>query len=165
MQLLNRYFFPYAAFLILTAIYCVEPDRRTTALSVGVLLVSAAVNHWFVRYSYRIVRWTRFLRAAQVWLNYVWSVPLVYLLGGWWAPMWLLLAMAPATAAMFQSRRQTLLTAMLSALTLLALYWYRGVEGPVAWGQALVHASFIIVFSMLIHSLNQLALRLRDSRI
>lgn len=161
MQLLNRYFFPFAAFLILSAIYFTRPEPRIVYWSVGILVFSVLANHWFVRNSYRLVRWTRFLRLFQVGLNLLWSVPLVYLLGGFWAPMWLLMLTAPATAALYLSRLQAFATALLSSLVLLGLYSLRGLEGTVAWGQAFTHALFILIFTLFIHSLGQVALRAR----
>lgn len=161
MQLLNRYFFPFAAFLILSAVYLTRPEPHIVYWSVGILVFSVLVNHWFVKNSYRMVRWTRFLRLIQVGLNLLWSVPLVYLLGGFWAPVWLLMLTAPATAALYLSRSQAFATALVSSLTLLGLYYLRGLEGAIAWGQALTHGLFILIFTLFIHALGQVALRLR----
>ena len=84
MNLLNRYFSPFAALLILAAVYFSEPDPRTRNLSWGVLLVSTAVNWWLSTNTYRFVGWAGRLRTLQIWLNFVWAVPLFYLLGGFW---------------------------------------------------------------------------------
>ncbi|MBI4051569.1 MAG: hypothetical protein HY400_03595 [Elusimicrobia bacterium] len=162
MQFLNSYFTPFAAFLVLSALYFSAPDPWTIWLSVGVLMLSGGINYWFSKNTYRYIYWTKTLRWLQVWLNFIWSVPLFYLLGGWWAPMWLLFLMAPATAALYEGRRSTFLTAFCSSSTLLLLYKLRGLEGGMAWGQALVHSAFIIFFSLFVHSLSQMALRLRS---
>lgn len=162
MQLLNRCFTPFAAFLILTAIFFSEPDRRTTAYAIGIWVLSLAVNAWFSANVYRFIGWARHLRALQVAMNFVWAVPLVYLLGATWAPMWLLLTMAPATAALTMGFKGTLGVGGLSAGTLLGLYALRGIEGAAAWGMAFVHAAFLVLFSLFVHALAQTALRLRD---
>ena len=162
MQLLNRYFTPFAAFLILTAIFFSEPGRKTTTYASLIWLVSLIVNAWFSANTYRFIGWSQYLRAFQVGMNFIWAVPLVYLLGATWAPMWLLFAMAPATAALTMGFRSTLGVGCLSAGTLLGLYALRGVQGTAAWGMAFVHAAFLILLSLFVHALAQTALRLRD---
>lgn len=162
MNLLNRYFAPFAAILIISAVYFTEPDDRTRKLSIGVFIASLLVNWWLTANTYRWVGWASRLRTLQIWLNYVWAVPLFYLLGGFWGPMWLLFVLAPVTAALYCGWGQTLATAAVSAGTMLGLYWLRGLEGDVAWGMAAIHAAFIVLMSLFIYSLAQAALRLRD---
>lgn len=167
MNLLNLYFTPFATMLVLAAIYFTDPDKTTRNLSFGVLLVSLAVNHWFTRNTYRFVGWSSRLKIIQVWLTFLWCIPLFYLLVGYWAPMWLLFVMPPVTAALYQGRWQTLLTAAVSGATMLGVYHLRsaslGLElGEMAWAMAGIHAAFIIVLALFVHSLAQTALRLRD---
>ena len=164
MNLLNRYFSPFAALLIVTAVYFSEPDPRTRNLSWAVLVASALVNWWLSANTYRFVGWAGRLRMLQIWLNFVWAVPLFYLLGGFWAPMWLLFVMAPVTAALYGGLAQTLLTALVSAGTMLVLYRLHGAEGAQAWGMAMTHAAFIVIMSLFTYSLAQTALKLRDLR-
>lgn len=166
--MLNRYFAPFALLLILSAIWFSEPDPRDYKLSLMILAASALSSWWLDRNTYRFVSWARQMRLLQVWLNFVWTVPLFVLLHPYWAPMWLLFVMAPATAALIMGFGQTLFTALVSAGTMLAIYWGRGVFaeglGPAA-GQAFVHAAFIVVFSLFVHALAQTALRLRDANV
>lgn len=162
MNLLNRFFTPFAAILILSAVWFGAPERAAVRWSVGVWLVSIGVNWWLSRNIYRFVGWAPYLRGLQVWLNFVWAVPLFWLLQGFWGPMWLLFVMAPVTAAITQGWGQTLFTACASAATMLVLYWLRGLEGDAAWGMAGVHAVFIVIFSLFVNTLAETALRLRD---
>lgn len=166
MQLLNRYFTPFALILILSAIYFSEPDPRSYKLSLGILAASVIINWWFSANTYRFIHWARQMRALQIWLNFFWAVPLFYLLQPYWGPMWLLFVMAPATSALYMGRWHTLATALVSSATMLAIYYRRGVfeMGPAA-GMAAVHACFIIFFSLFVHSLAQTALRLRDANL
>lgn len=166
MQMLNRYFTPFALMLILTAVYFSEPDPRDYKLSLAILCVSTVVNWWLSASAYRFINWARQMKALQVWLNFIWAVPLFYLLQPYWAPVWLLFVMGPATAALYMGRAMTLGVAAVSSATMLAIYYRRGVfEGGLgpAGGQAFVHAGFIIVFSLFVHGLAQAALRLRDA--
>jgi hypothetical protein len=173
MQMLNRYFAPFALMLILTAIgFTVEnptdfrgwdPSYKT---ALGILAVSTVVNWWISKNTYRWVQWARILRQAQIWLALVWTIPLFWLLQPFWAPMWLLFVMAPVTAALYSDKAETGVCAVLSSAAMLFIYYKRGAFdggiGP-AGGMAIVHASFIVVFSMFVQSLAQTALRLRDA--
>lgn len=164
MQMLNRYFTPFALILILSAIFFSEPEPKAYWMSLSILAISTLVNWWLARNSYRFIHWVRQMRTVQVWLNFLWSVPLFYLLQQFWGPMWLLFMMAPVTAALYMGRWQTFGTAMVSALTMLGIYYSRGVfDSPQAGGQALVHASFIVIFALFVRALAQNALRLRDA--
>lgn len=167
MNLLNVYFTPFATALVLVALYFSEPEPMVKRLSFGVLLLSLIVNHWFTRNIYRFVGWSSRLKTFQVWLNFLWSVPLFYLLGAYWGPMWLLFTMSPVTSALYQGRWQTLGTACVSSATMLGLYYLRSASlglplGEVVWAMAFVHAAFIVVLSLFVHALAETALRLRD---
>jgi len=164
MQMLNRYFTPFALILILSAIYFSEPEPADTKMSLAILAVSILVNWWFSANTYRFIHWSRQMRVLQVWINFIWSAPLVYLLVPYWAPMWLLFVMAPVTSALYMNFWQTLGTSLVSAGTMLLVYYFKNLlEGP-ALGMACVHASFIVIFSLFVHSLAQAALRLRDAK-
>lgn len=164
MQMLNRYFTPFALALILSAIYFGEPEPRAYKISLGILSASILVNWWLSANTYRFIRWTRQMRVVQVWLNYVWAAPLFWLLQPFWGPMWLLFVMAPVTAALYLGRWQTLATGAVSAGTMLGIYYVRGVfDGGPAAGMAFVHALFIVVFALFVHALAQTALRMRDA--
>jgi hypothetical protein len=167
MNLLNLYFTPFATALVLAAIYFSEPDKTTRDLAFLVLLIQLITNHLFTRYTYRIVGWAGRMKTIQIWLTFVWAIPLFYLLGTYWGPMWLLFTMAPTTAALYQGRWQTLVMAALSGATMLVLCGLRahllGLElGEQLWAMAAVHAVFIVVIAMFVHALAQTALRMRD---
>lgn len=166
MQMLNRYFTPFALILILSAIYFSQPDPRDYKISLAILLASILINWWLSKNMYRIPILARNIRKIQVWLNYLWAVPLFYLLQPYWGPMWLLFVMAPVTAALYFRFWQTLATSVVISSTMLTIYYYRGVfDGGPAAGMACVEACFIIIFSLFIHGLAQTALRLRDANV
>ena len=173
MQMLNRYFAPFALLLIFSGIWFTADNptdvRHWDAAykySLGVVALSALVNWWFSANTYRFIHWSRWLRQAQIWLNFLWAVPLFWFLQPFWAPSWLLFVMGPATAALYVGRTETIVTATASASSMLFIYYKRGVFdgglGP-AGGMALVHASFIMIFALFVHGLAQAALRMRDA--
>ena len=168
MNLLNLYFVPFAAVLVLVALYFSGPEAHSTSrIAFGVLAASLGVNFWFSRYTYRFVGWANALRVAQVWVSFLWSVLLFYLLFPFCAPTWLLVVLPAVAAALHQGRWQTLLTGCVSGGAVLGVYylrWKGELAGPELWSQAFVHAAFIPVLSLFVHALAQTALRMRDLR-
>ena len=170
MQMLNRYFTPFALILISLAFYYRVPEEGETGLpmdiklSIAIVAASVLVNWWLSANKYRFIRWATALRHGQVWINYLWSALLVYFLVPYWAPMWLLLVMAPVAAALSLGKGATWISGLVSAGTMLGIYAHRGMapEGP-AFGMALAHAAFIVIFSLFVHALAEAALRLRDA--
>lgn len=162
MQMLNRYFTPFALALILSAVYFSEPEPRATKIAVGILLADVVLNWLIGRNQYRWVAWAPRFRQLQIWLNFIWAVPLFYLLYPYWAPMWLLFVMAPTAAALTTTRLETVTCSTVSAAAMLGLYWARQPLEGVALGMALSHAVFIVIFSLFVHGLAQTALRMRD---
>ncbi len=164
MQMLSRYFTPFALVLILSAVYFREDlEAGTTKLAIGILVADVLTNWWIGKNQYRWVAWAGRLRHIQVWLNLVWAVPLFYLLYPYWGPMWLLFVLAPTAAALTTSKLETVLCSLAAAGAMIGIICVRQpLEGP-ALGMVLSHAAFIVIFSLFVHSLAQTALRLRDA--
>jgi len=162
MHLLNRFFGPFAAVLVATAVFYSNPDPFNVWACVGIIVVAVASNAWIARNVYRYILWTRYMRHAQIWANYVWALALFCLLGKYWGPSWLLLIVAPVSAAVQGGRNETLLAAAVSGGSLLAVYKFWGVEGGYAWGQAFDHAIFLCALPLFIHSLAQSSMRVRQ---
>lgn len=184
MHILNHFFIPFALILIGFAIYFSEPETAVTRLSFAVLLAAFALNFWINRNTYRFMRWIRALRVGLVWLNLLTAAVLFYLLGGYWAPMWLLFTMPSAAGAMFMTRTGTALTASASAALMMGIYLFRGARFALiadpevatygdalrqvlangqVWGQAAIHALFIIVFALFVQSMSEMVVKMRDS--
>ncbi|HBE88006.1 MAG TPA: hypothetical protein DDW67_02570 [Elusimicrobia bacterium] len=184
MHILNHFFIPFALILIGFAIFFSEPETAVTRFSFAVLLAAFALNFWINRNTYRFVRWIRALRAATVWVNLLTAAVLFYLLGGYWAPMWLLFTMPPAAGGMFMTRAGTALTACAAAALMLGIYLFRGARFALiadpeittyadalrqvlatgqVWGQAAIHALFIIVFALFVQAMSEMVVKMRDS--
>ena len=163
MQMLSRYFTPFALVLILLAVQFGEAEPRTTKIAIAILVADVLLNWWIGRNQYRWVGWAGRFRQLQVWLNLFWAVPLFYLLYPYWGPMWLLFVLAPTAAALTTSKLETVLCSLAAAGSMIAIIRSRQpLEGP-ALGMVLSHAVFIVIFALFVHSLAQTALRLRDS--
>jgi hypothetical protein len=168
MQMLNRYFTPFALILIALAVYF-RPDEfqgaglHAAMLAVAILAADVLLNWWIARNQYRWVGWAPRLRQLQVWLNLVWAIPLFYLLYPYWAPMWLLFTTAPTAAGLTTSRRETLACSLAAAGTMIGIYWLRQPLAGAFLGMALSQAAFIVIFALFVNGLAQTALRLRDA--
>jgi hypothetical protein len=172
MQMLNRYFAPFALLLILSAIFFTVENPMdfgrwdgSFKAALAIVAASGAVNWWFSANTYRYIHMARVLRQGQIWINFALAVPLFWLLQPYWGPMWLLFLLPPATSAMYAGKTETMATAAVSSASMLLIYYKRGVFdgglGP-AGGMAVVHATFVLVFSMFVSGLAETALRLRD---
>ncbi|HNT98439.1 MAG TPA: hypothetical protein PKK31_09260 [Elusimicrobiales bacterium] len=184
MHILNHFFIPFALILIGFAIYFSEPETAVTRLSFAVLLAAFALNVLINRNTYRFMRWIRALRVGLVWLNLLTAAVLFYLLGGYWAPMWLLFTMPSAAGAMFMGRAGAGLTAAAAAALMMAIYLFRGARFALIadpgittyaealrqvlatgqlWGQAAIHALFIVVFALFVQAMSEMVVKMRDS--
>ncbi|MBI4802348.1 MAG: hypothetical protein HY796_07470 [Elusimicrobia bacterium] len=168
MHILNYYFTPFAVILIIFAIYFSEPEKSVTWASFAILAASFAVNYWFSKNAYRFMRWSRKIRSIIVWLYLITSVALFYLLGSYWAPMWLLFLIAPASSAMFMKKLQVFIVAFVSAASMLGVYYVKSLIleeslGTQLWAMASVQAMFVIFFSMFVAAMSEMILKVRDS--
>ena len=165
MQMLSRYFTPFALILIFSAVYFGEPEPQATKIAVAILLCDVLLNWWIGRNQYRWAGWAARLRQLQVWLNFIWAVPLFYLLYPYWGPMWLLFVLAPTAAALTTSRLEPVVCSLTAAGAMIAVIcWRQPLEGAFL-GMVVSHAAFIVIFALFVHSLAQTALRLRDSNL
>jgi len=163
MQMLSRYFTPFALVLILLAVQFGEAEPLTTKIAIAILIADVLVNWWIGRNQYRWVGWAGRFRQMQVWFNLIWAVPLFYLLYPYWGPMWLLFVLAPTAAALTTSRLETVLCSLAAAGSMIGIIaWRQPLEGP-ALGMVLSHAAFIVIFALFVHSLARTALRMRDA--
>ena len=168
MHILNYYFTPFAIILIVFAIYFSEPEKSVTYASFAILAASFATNYWFTKNTYRFMRWMHNIRAIMVWLNLITSAVLFYMLMPYWAPVWLLFIIAPATSAMFMKKSGVLLISIASAASMLGVYYVKSVmlEMPFSqqlWAMASCHAMFVVFFSMFVAAMSEMILKVRDS--
>jgi len=168
MHILNYYFTPFAIILIVFAVYFSEPEKNITYASFAILATAFGANYWFTKNTYRFMSWMHGIRALMVWLNLLTSTVLFYLLFPYWAPMWLLFIIAPATAAMFLKKNQVFLIAFASAAAMLGSYYVKSLQldmpfGEQLWATAAVQALFVIFISMFMAAMSEMILKVRDS--
>ena len=168
MHILNYYFTPFAVILIVFAVYFSEPERNITFASFAILAAAFAANYWFNKNAYRFMRVMHGVRSLMVCVNLIVSAVLFYLLGSYWAPMWLLFLTAPAASAMFMKKAHVFLVAFASAAAMLGVYYLKSVQldlqlGRQLWAMAVCHALFVLFFSMFVAAMSDMILKVRDS--
>lgn len=157
----DRFFTPFALVMVLAAMALgyAEPVVYRVALAIALALV--AFNETSVWLARRHPDWTVRIGTTRLVTNFVANVVLVYMLGTFWGPMWLLFVLTPVATALHADWRKTIGTAMISSAALLAIYGSRGLEGAIGWGQASLHAAFIVFISLFVNSIARMVMQIK----
>jgi len=160
-RLVNRFFTPFALVMVgaAMALGYAEPRVYHTAFAIALLL--AVFNEASVWLAKKHSEWILAIGYTRLGTNFVANIVLVYLLGTFWGPMWLLFVLTPVSTALYANWGQTLITAMVSSGALLAIYGSRGLEGAVGWGQASLHAAFIVFISLFVNSIARMVMQIK----
>jgi hypothetical protein len=162
-RLVDRFFTPFATLLVLAAAWMGFADPGAKHIAIGVLLVLFIFNEASVAVARRHVEWAKKVGNTRLVTNFLANVVLVYLLGTFWGPMWLLFVLTPVATALYADWKTTAITGLISAGALLGIYASRGLEGAVGWGQASVHAAFIVFISLFVNSIARLVMQIRSA--
>jgi hypothetical protein len=155
MELVNRYATPFAALLVLMAIFFPSPIRFVRDTSVVLLAFSVAFNLLTVALIRRKPEMLDRLRKPRMYLNLTVNVVLVYNLGPYWPPIWLLLALTPIATAIYASPRQSLVSSIQISALILGIQLVHGGSSLVQWGQTLSCAAFVVFLCLLLNDLAQ----------
>lgn len=157
--LVSRYATPLAIFLVVLGILLSDPEGWARDLSLFLLcfgiLFNLAAGWWMKRKDQVHPAFIR-LRLA---LNLGANILIVYLLGGYWSPIWMLLALTPMAAAIYDSKAKTLSVSAGIVVVLFLLQALRGMNSPLDWGQTAAQGCFIVLMSLMINDLAALARR------
>ncbi len=154
-KLLNRYFTPFAVALIVAGLALGRPGPRVTAVCVGLLVCSSVFNEATAGGSRRHAEAARLIGQARVGVNFLVNAVFVYLLAGVWEPIWMLFMLTPVATAVYADRETTVVSAISVSALLLFVYFLRGLQSGVNWGQIGMHVAFIIFLSLFINALVQ----------
>jgi PAS domain S-box-containing protein len=163
-RIVDRFFTPFALALVVSALFLgfAEPQVKWTAI--GLVVCLGLFNEISAYLARKKTEWTVTVGNTRLLTNFVANIALVYMLGTFWGPMWLLFVLTPVATALYASQSRTLITALISSAALLGIYWSRGLEGPVGWGQAALHATFILFISMFVNSIARLVMQMKNSQ-
>jgi PAS domain S-box-containing protein len=160
-RLVDRFFTPFAAMLVLAATWMGFAEPGTKHVAIGLLTFVFIFNEVSVMIANKHAEWAKTIGNTRLVTNFAVNVVLVYMLGTFWGPMWLLFALTPVATALYADWNRTAITAAISAGALLAIYYSRGLEGLVGWGQASIHASFIVFISLFVNSIARMVMQVR----
>jgi hypothetical protein len=152
-QLVNRYATPFAIFLVALATFLPTPIRFARNLSLGLLVFSVAFNLATVRMITLNPQIMPRLKNLRTYTNLAVNIVLVYQLGPYWPPIWLLLALTPIATAIYASPKQSLATSSLIAVVIMGIHLVHGGSSLVDWGQTITRAAFVVFLSLLLNDM------------
>jgi hypothetical protein len=153
--LVNRYATPFAILLVVLGIVLSSPQGSVRNMSIALLAFSIFFNVMAVGVIRSLSESMPWIKKARLLINLAVNFILVYILGPFWPPMWLLLALTPIATAIYEGPAQTLLTSAGTSALIVIIHLIRGGNTPHQWGETISYAAFIILMSMLINELTQ----------
>lgn len=153
--LVNRYATPFAFLLVASGIILASPEITARNIGIGLLFFSIFFNVVAVGAIRKLAETMPWIKKLRMLINLAVNVVLVYKLGPFWPPMWLLLALTPIATAIYEGPTQTLLVSSGTSALIIGIHLLRGGGSPHEWGQTMSYAAFIILLSLLINELTQ----------
>lgn len=154
--LINRYFTSFALGLTGIGIALSRPTAPVAAFCIGLLAFTGIFNHRTARMAHERPEKAELLARLRLGTNLGANCLLVYLLGAFWPPIWLLFVLTPVATAIYSSRAKTVaMSAGVSAL-LIASHAARGLSTPVEWAQAVAQAAFVSFLALFVNRLSEL---------
>lgn len=163
LRLVDRFFTPFAATMVLAAMGLGYADKTLEYLALGLVSVLVVFNEASAYLAKKRADWTRAISYTRLATNFLANVVLMYMLGTFWGPMWLLFVLTPVATALHAEWKKTLITSVISAGALLGIYGSRGLEGAVGWGQASLHAAFIVFISLFVNSIARMVMQIKNA--
>jgi len=159
--LVSRYSTPLAVLLVASGIVLSQPQENIRNSSIFILLFGLVFNLFVVRWLQKLGTVGSWVVHSRVFINVGINTALVYLLGDYWPPMWLLLALTPIATAVYDSRARTLITSAGVSAILLAIQASRTFSSPLEWGVQFAQIAFIFFMSLFV---NDLVARIRFTK-
>lgn len=154
-MLVNRYATPFAILLVVLGLVLAAPAKTARDVSIALLLFSICFNVFAVGVIRKMAETLPWIKKLRMLINLAVNVVLVYELGPFWQPMWLLLALTPIATAIYEGPTQTLMVSSGTSALIIGVHLLRGGSSPHEWGQTLSYAAFIVLLSLLINELTQ----------
>ncbi len=152
--LVNRYAMPFAVMTVCLGVALGNPEGFTGKLSFGLLVFGAFFNLAANRYIESASGNTGAFIKVRLWVNLACNAAIVWMLGGYWTPAWLLLALTPLATAMYSTAAQTMTVSFAVAVFILIRYGARANGGtPLEWGEHACYGAFVILASLMVNGL------------
>lgn len=151
--LVNRYAMPFAVLTVCLAIVLGGGEGWTGKLSIGLLIFGSVFNVASGRYLSAATASSRGFIRTRMGVNLLCNALIVWMLGGYWTPAWLLLALTPLASAIYASRKETFILSVGVSVFLLLRYAILGPGTPLEWGEQFIYGLFIVLSSSMINEL------------
>jgi hypothetical protein len=144
------HFTPFVVFLV--ALGAWSSGFRGEALAALVMvLITAGANYAVLELMRRQPGKLRFIRSLRVAVNYLFNIPIVYLLWPYWPPAWMLLLPSIVAVALFEDRRTTAGTAALFSFVLLFVHYARGMASAATAAETVMYIASLWTVGLLIN--------------
>ncbi|HAH05150.1 MAG TPA: hypothetical protein DCM05_01285 [Elusimicrobia bacterium] len=150
--LVSRYATPLAVLLVTLGVVISQPVSPIKELSIGLLLFGLVFNYVSVPLIAKM-KAPSFCVHARLFINLGVNALIVYFLGGYWKPAWLLLALTPLATAVYDSKAKTLATSLGVGVLLLLIQATRKLGSPLEWAEQAANILFIVLVSLLVNEL------------
>lgn len=154
-QVVSRYATPLAILIIGAGILLAQPSGRGRSATIALFVFGIVFNFVMIRLIKSEGAGRGFVM-GRLFVNVFVNTIIVYILGPYWPPVWLLLALSPLAAGIYSSRADTLKTAGTVSATLLLIHYFRGYSSAAAWAQQAVQCAFIALVSLLVNEVSRL---------
>ncbi len=161
-RLIDRFFTPFAATMVVAAMWLGYAEAKEKYWALGIVTLLVGFNETSLYAARRNPLWALRIGHTRLVTNFSATIILVYLLGTFWGPMWLLFVLTPVATALYADWKKTIWTSVASAGALLGIYASRGLSGSVGWGQASLHAAFIVFISLFVNSIARLVMQIKS---
>lgn len=151
--LVNRYAMPFAVLTVSLGVALGSPEGMVGNLSIGLLIFGSVFNVASGRYLAASTSPSFGFIQMRLWINLICNALIAWLLGGYWTPAWLLLALTPIAAAVYLSKKGTLAIACAVGAFILVRYGVRGSGSPLEWGEQICYAAFVVLSSLMVYAL------------
>ena len=149
----NMYTFPLTVILLVLGLALSQPVGVVRNTCLGLIFFYIAFNLVAVR---MIAGGAGHLfRLVKLYTNLAVNSAVVFILDKYWPPMWLILVLAPVSAAIYGTRRQALISAIQASAVLIVIQAVRGPSTPIDWGMQVSEVLFIMILTLLINSSRQ----------
>lgn len=151
--LVSRYATPLAVLLVALALICAQPQGIVRQISLIVLAISIVFNIGAIVFFSRRETTSAVIK-FRMFVNVAMNAILVYFLGSFFNPIWLLLALTPVATAIYGTRRQTIFSAAGISILLLAIQFTRTHNSALDWGQLAAEIAFVVLLSLMINEIS-----------
>lgn len=163
-KLINVFLTPLAAFLILCAALISNASTSDAAIGLLIVLFSVLFNNLT---AYLVKSPSNIIVTLRVIINLILNLVLVYIFIPFWTPIWLLLMLSCFGTAVYSDLLKTLLISLISAVSLVIIFYLRVVPNLVSpytklirVGEIVNYSLFIIILSVLINEVKKYKIHL-----